>query len=175
VDASDFGLAVIPPVLAMVVEWLNPLTDEHVLGSARIDLEQYQRDKNHDLLTETVALSTSAAVEIAGLSPTIVSAITSGFAIIHSIPHPFWYTIGYVLIFVAIALGLLRMLAGRTFHQIRTTRPVIRWWGKDRQFPWFRTKIVSSIIYLSNFVLVILATSTYLSLGGWSEILSVFK
>src|SRR5690348_1904920 len=156
-DASDFGLAVIPPVLAMAVERLNPLSYGHLLASARADLVQYQLDENHDLLIETVALSSAAAIELAMLAPTFVSAVTSGFAILHAIPNPFWYVIAYVLLFLTLALGILRLLSGLTFHQIQTTRPVIRWWGRDRAIRWFIVTIVSFVIYLSNCFLLVVA------------------
>jgi hypothetical protein len=173
-DASALGLAVIPPALAMIVEWLNPLSEYRVQTSAEIDLAQFHPGDDHHLLIERATFSTAAAVEIAGLAPTLVSAITSGFAILHEIPEPFWITILYVLFFIVVALGLLRILAGRTFYEIQITPVVIRWKGRERAL-WKRSEIVSLTIYTANTVLIILAVTTYMVLEGWRDVFKLLQ
>jgi hypothetical protein len=159
VDGAALGLAIIPPTLAILVELLNPVSRAMIAASAEADLQPFAAD-NHNELLETVTKSTEAAVEIAGLAPTLVASITSGFAIIHEYPQPFWPAIVYVLIFMGLVLFILWMLAGNTFFQIDDLAFRVTLFRKDINFP-VRTLVVRRIIYISNSLLIILAFGSY--------------
>jgi hypothetical protein len=176
-DGAVFGLAIIPPILAMAVERFNPLTEHRAKTSAEADLHQFQAAtlNNYNILVERVTFSTLAAIEVAGLAPTLVSAVTSGFAILHEIPNPFWYTIVYVIFFITITLVLLNLLAGRSFYEIQTTKPTYKRKGRPKVIGQTRSGIVSATIYVANIALVLLAVSTYLVLGGAHEVVESVK
>jgi hypothetical protein len=164
VDAAAAGLAVIPPTLAILVEFFNPISGNRIGTDAKIDLEPFRTD-NHDELVTTVSKSTEAAVEISGLAPTLVSAATSGFAIIHEYPQPFWPAIGYVLVFIAILLFLLWMLSGKTFFNVDDEAFLVHLFWKERRFP-RRTRVVKITIYTANVLLIVLALGSYAYLHG---------
>jgi hypothetical protein len=148
----------------MLVEKLNPISEHLIQTSAQRDLTNFQSNQNYQVLIETVTKSTVAAVEVGGLAPTLAAAITSGFAVIHELPHPFWPTIVYVLILIAIALSLLVMLGGRSFFEIDDASFKIPLCRANT-----RTKIVSKTIYMVNGLFILLAVGVYLVLNYWPE------
>ena len=90
------------------------------------------------------------------LALTAVSAITSGFAIIHEFKEPYWPAIFYALVFVGVALFLWNLLAGYTLFQIDEEEgwgPSFR--GRRRSFS--RSQIIAFVIYLLNALLIIFA------------------
>jgi hypothetical protein len=62
--------------------------EHHLVGNEDAvirDLTNFQSNQNYQVLIETVTKLTVAAVEVGGLAPTLVAAITSGFAVIHEL------------------------------------------------------------------------------------------
>jgi hypothetical protein len=160
-DWATVGLAIIPPTLALAVERLNPINEAVLRNSVERDLTAYQNDENQVHLFDDATALASSAVEVSGLAPTLVASVTSGFAILHEYPYPLWPSVFYVLTFIVMVLMLLRLLGGRTFQQIDTTRPEISFWGRDRTLPWTVTKTVSYFIYASNLALIFFAVLSY--------------
>jgi hypothetical protein len=150
---SALGLVIIPPALAIAVERLNPITERHLRRSAEQDLQLYDAN-NHEHLIDDATKFANGAVEVAGLAPTLVACVTSGFGVLHEFPHPFWPAIIYVLIFVALVLLLLRLLAGQTFLQLDDRRLPVHWRGRETTLPWTGTKAVSYFIYAANLILI---------------------
>jgi hypothetical protein len=155
--------------LAILVELLNPVSRSMISANAEADLQPFAA-ANHDELLETVTKSTQAAVEIAGLAPTLVASITSGFAIIHEYPQPFWPAIGYVLIFIGLVLFILWMLSGNTLFEIDDLAFTVKFFRWEISMP-VRTQVVRRIIYISNTLLIILAFGSYwhLNYGASSD------
>jgi hypothetical protein len=164
-EFDTLALAIIPPSLAMLVEFFNPISDNVIQTSTERDLKGFLQDPNYQVLVETVTKATTAAVEVSGLAPTFVASVTSGFAVIHELSSPFWPATVYVLLLIAVALYLFAMLGGRSFFQIDDTRPIIRIGGRDRSLPWTRTKMVSIMVYLVNTSLIVLSVIIYLAIS----------
>ena len=161
IDWEHLGLAVIPPMLAIIVEFLNPINDHVLEASAEADLARFQIGQDHDVLVETAARSAGGAVEVAGLAPSLVSTISSGFAVVHDLPSPFWPAVCYILPFVAVILIILRLLGSRTFLEIETEPHVIEWRGRTIPIGRTRSQIVSWIIYAVNCLLISVAFIVY--------------
>jgi hypothetical protein len=159
-QASTLGLAIIPPVLALAVERLNPINERLLRRSAVQDLQPYEA-ANHQHLIDDATKMANGAVEVAGLAPTLVASVTSGFGILHELPHPFWPAIIYVLIFICLVLLILRLLVGQTFLQLDDRPLSIHLCGKERTLSWTGTQTVSKLIYVSNFILIAFGLLTY--------------
>ena len=159
-ELSTLGLTIIPPALALTVERLNPVNERLLRRSAEQDLMPYNAENYQHLIDDSTKLA-NGAVEVAGLAPTLVASVTSGFGVLHEFPNPFWPAIIYVLIFVALVLLLLRLLAGQTFLELDDRKLCIHWCGRERTLPWTGTKMVSNFIYTANFILIIFALVTY--------------
>lgn len=159
-EPSALGLAIIPPALAIAVERLNPVSERLLRRSAELDLQDYEPHNHQPLIDDTTKLA-NGAVEVAGLAPTLIAAVTSGFGVLHELPQPFWPTIIYVLIFIVLVLLLLRLLSGQTFLQIDDRRMPVILWKRERTLPWTGTKIVSYFIYSANSILIAFAVITY--------------
>ena len=118
--AAAFWLAIIPPTLAIFVECLSPINSKAIKASTERDIDAnfpaLERDDRDNLIT-IVQKAGTAAVEVAGLAPTLIASTTSGFAIIHELRSPFWPAVVYVLVFVAVALYLLWLLSGLTLKE----------------------------------------------------------
>jgi hypothetical protein len=167
-DLGGFGFAILPPVLAIVVERLNPINGPSIRTSAERDFVDFQQPEGHTSLLDYVTQSAKAAVEVSGLAPTLVAAVTSGFAIIHDLANPFWPALGYVTVFVIIALGLLRLLAGWTYFEIGTRSWTYFLFGKERSSRRTRSDVVSATIYATNILIIFVAVIVAASGGGLS-------
>jgi hypothetical protein len=159
-EFAALGLAIIPPALAMLVERLNPISENLIETNAKRDLKDFETLAGYNVLIETVTKATTAAVEVAGLAPTLVASITSGFAVIHELPSPFWPTIVYVLILIPIVLYLLVMLGGHSFFEIDDASFDSKFCGATT-----RTKMVSRIIYFVNILLIVLSAGVFVVLN----------
>jgi hypothetical protein len=167
-DAAQLGLAIIPPSLAILVEALNPINERALNKSALVDLETVRTEVPHLLFPTVDQAQTlaAAAVEISGLAPTLVASVTSGFAVIHELPEPFWPAIVYSLAFLGVGLFLIWLLNGTTFRKIGETKInigfVFSLKGGFRldersvtESGWTRQEIVRTVIYGANFTLIL--------------------
>jgi hypothetical protein len=161
---ATLGLAIIPPAIAIFFEAVNPIRHRFVDSSVERDLDEFRiaagttpiPTHTHEDLIETVSGATRAAIEIAMLALTVVSVITSGFAIIHEFEKPYWPAIGYVIFFMVVGLILWRLLAGYTLYEIDEhaifTLRLGQW---SRSFS--RSEIITFAIYSLNGLLIIFA------------------
>jgi hypothetical protein len=182
VEKATFILAVLPPALAIVVEFLNPINERVLHQSALGHLSKF-KDQVHangslqignqplanpidpganafDTLVDHVARSSAAAVEVSGVAPTFVACITSGFAVLHELPSPLWLTISYVVAFLILILFLLRLLLGHNFLDIADSVPRFAYWD----FFLSREKTVSATIYAANGLLILTACLVFMHL-----------
>jgi len=179
-DLSDLGLAIIPPSLAILVEALNPVNEHVIRQSTSVDLqanEDFSQSQFYLDIVDRVTTLSTAAVEIAGLAPTLVAAVTSGFVVIHNLSSPFWPTILYVLILVGVALFLVWLLSGTTFYSAAVVPIKIKLprfsltelpdgaVGRTRQ------EIVARSIYAIN-GLLILASIIVCLVSNWASFVS---
>jgi hypothetical protein len=163
-DLSALGLAIIPPALAILVEALNPINERMIGRSVDLDLQGNEDLARSSFFVDTVDRVTklsTAAVEIAGLAPTLVASVTSGFAVIHELPSPFWPAIIYALIFIGVALFVIWLLSGTTFYAAAVLPIEIRFSGslsltesQPRENGRTRQKVVATSIYAINGILI---------------------
>lgn len=155
-------LAVIPPSFAILVELLNPISENMLRRSAELDLVDYEiaSPEEHEKLLRRATGLANGAVEVSGLAPTLVAAVTSGFGVLYEYPNPSLIVV-YVLVFIALVLFLLRYLGGHTFFEIDDSCPSFRfaWWEFDLNFR--GSSVVSFLIYLANLLLIFFVGFVY--------------
>jgi hypothetical protein len=149
-------LAVIPPFFAIFVELLNPISERSISHSVQKDLENYKVSTaiDYNTLTKQVESIVGGAVEVAGLAPTFVASLTSGFSVLNDLPNP-WVIVGYILVFLALLLFLLHYLSGQTYLQMSDTKQPIELFGYKVPVRWHGTSIVSALIYIANLLLIL--------------------
>jgi hypothetical protein len=164
---TTLGLAIIPPLVAIVFEAVNPIRGQFIDSSVERDLDDFRASipadatPDHNDLIATVSGSTRASVEMAMLALTLMSVITSGFAIIHEFTEPYWPAIFYVIFFTFVGLILWKLLAGYSLSAIDETAAVtFRLWRWSRSV--HRSEVLEFMIYLLNGLLIIFA---FLGLG----------
>jgi hypothetical protein len=161
---STLVLALIPPVFAIVGELLNPINERSLKASAEKDLRNYEQGTNHQHLIDDATSFANGAVEVAGLAPTFIASITTGFGIWHEFRDPFWPAVIFVSIYVILGLCLWSFLSGQTYLQIDTTRQPVHIFGRARTLPYTGTKIISRFVYAANVILIaFLAVAYYYS------------
>ncbi len=173
--SADVILAILPPAGAILIEGLDLLSVTFLLEDADRTLqdESWAKEKVSEadvgVIKELIAYSSSGASEIAGLAPTFVSAITSGFAILKEIQHWLWPTAAYISSVMIIALLVIKLLRGSTCHAIAEKEipiPLIsRVWIFKRAMR-TRKQLSSCTIYVVNILLIGLAIFVYSSIGG---------
>jgi len=159
-------LAALPPVFAILVEIFNPVSEPSIRRSVERDLEAHGKDADFAHLVDDATGIASGAVEVSGLAPTLVAAVTSGFGVLYELPKP-WLVFTYVLVFATIVLVTLRFLAGQTYLQIDSQRPSQDILGWKFTLPWPASSGVRLLIFVANFLLIGLVAIVYLS--GASE------
>jgi hypothetical protein len=115
------------------------------------------------VLIDNATAFTAGAVEVSGLAPTLVAAVTSGFGVFHEWPDP-RIIAAYILTLVALALFVLRYLAGQNFLQVQSASMPQNIFGYEIRRPWSGAKLVSRLIYFTNGLLVSLVLIVYFAL-----------
>jgi hypothetical protein len=173
---ADFILAILPPLGAILVERIDLLSLTYLMADADRTLkdESWASDKlpeeDTNVIKDLIAYTSSGASEIAGLTPTFVSAITSGFAILKEIQHWLWPTVAYISAVMIITLIIIKVLRGSTCYAVAEKEIPIplfyRGWLFKRGAMRTRKQIAAYIIYVVNSLLIILAISVYVGVGG---------
>jgi hypothetical protein len=154
-SGSALGVATIPPFVAIFFEVVNPISGKFLEASISKDLNQFRgelSDSYYDL-EKIVHKMIKAGLEFAMLALTVVSVITSGFAIIQQFERPFVPAITYVTFFILVTLMLWRLLAGYTlleFEEVALGRI-----GRYRYYS--RSAVIKMSIYLLNGLLILFA------------------
>lgn len=159
-DLSTAVLATIPPVFAILVEIFNPVSEKLIRNSAERDLRQYEVGSNHPHLIDDATKLTNGAVEVSGLAPTFVATVSSGFGVLYDFPKPTLMAI-YGLIFVVLALILIRLLGGQTFLQIDCTKQPQQLWGRVITLPWTGSGLIARFIFIANGLLIVFVIVAY--------------
>lgn len=174
-DTPTFVLAVGPPVMAILVEWLTPINDEYVRSSVERDLarldngcpDSITKMSEWSFVVTKMVKSNAAAAEISGLAPTIISCLTSGFAVAHELPNPYWMFGIYFGLFILLALVVLRTLVGKTFFMMNDTAAFALPPSERR-----RARSLTAVqfskyaIYFANSAVILAAFGVYLATSG---------
>jgi hypothetical protein len=156
---ATFILTLIPPSLALLVECLNPINERSLKASAENNLRDYEQGINHQHLIDATKFANSA-VEVAGLAPTFIATIATGFGISREFPDPLWPAVIFVLIFIILGLFLWFLLSGQTYIQMDDTRQPVPFFGGSRTLP-YGTTIISIFIYAANVILILFIVIAY--------------
>jgi hypothetical protein len=161
-DPSTLGLAIVPPILAIIVERFNPVTPRLLHRDAKEDFTAYKGNfdepGNFNKFVEDVQCFTSGAVEASGLAPTVVSVISSGFAVIHEASYPFLLSVVYILPYMGLIIYMLCLLSGVSFLKMYTTAPAQSFlFGKNMNY----SECIARVIYGANGILILLAFVVY--------------
>jgi hypothetical protein len=153
---ASAAFAIIPPAFAILVEALTPVSEKSIHHSAERDLAAYEHSsqEQHDLLITYATKMTSGAVEVSGLAPTLVAAVTSGFGALYEVPNA-WLIMSYILIIMALVLLVLSYLSGNTFGEIDDKCPPLKIFFFQIPLPWSGSKGVSGLIYAVNVLLIL--------------------
>ena len=118
-DGAALALAITPPCLAILLEMVNPVNERFIRRNVQNDLWVLLGQKPQYLdAVERVTKISAAATEIAGLAPTLVASVISGFAVIHELEQPLFPAAIYTLTLIGVAVFLVWLLAGRSLHDV---------------------------------------------------------
>lgn len=153
-------LAMIPPAFAILVERFNPISIGAIRSSVERDLEQFRHgdDTAHESLLAHSTKMVEGAVEVAGLAPTFVACLTSGFGVLSEYPNP-WMIVGYILVFLTLLLFLLHYLSGQTFLQMASVEKKVPLPLVSSRLP---AELISRTIYIANFLLIAFVAVVFL-------------
>jgi len=159
VSPAAVVLATIPPFFAILAERYNPISASAIRSSVIKDLQpaRQQNETEHQALVNNVTKLAEGAVEVAGLTPTFVACLTSGFGVLSEYPNP-WLIVAYILVFVALVLFLLHYLSGLSFLEMVAV-------DKKIPFPFASSRrpvhVISRTIYVANFILIAFVILVY--------------
>jgi hypothetical protein len=157
---ASFALLSVGPVLAIVVEAWNPISERMIRKSVEDDLREYE-DQHHPQLLDDATKLTVGAVEITGVTPTIISAATTACAIFNEFQKPFFPMLMLFFVVIIGALVIFQLVGGLTFVQIETTRQPYKILGLGEvTLPWTTSQVVSFLIYFANAALIVIAGIT---------------
>ncbi|MDP5277938.1 hypothetical protein Q9Q95_03300 [Sphingomonas sp. DG1-23] len=162
-DWKDLALAIIPPLLAIIIERLNPYDTafferqaENIVkaeigdpADASLPVEAKQAISN---AIRILAGSTEGAASQVGVAPTFVSFLASGIALVMILHAPAWWLVALCLVVLVAALTIWRLLSSRNLLAVRTLTVRLPLFG-DKPV----SKICSWAIYFTNAALVAIA------------------
>lgn len=168
---GDFLLGIIPPMGAILTEAINLLSLKYLKADAGRTLQDESWGKSKlseddiEVVNDLIAYTSSGASEIAGLAPTFVSVVTSGFAILKEIQNWFWPTVVYINVIMILTLMVVKLLRGSTCYEIAGRKIQFFPRGKIFKRGVMRTRkqVASYIIYFVNILFVGLAILVYAS------------
>lgn len=113
-------LAMFPAIIAIILEMLNPLSNNVVERQAEEAVRKHKLAPNSPEVMKNFALG---AISVAGLAPTLMSVITAALAILHDIPaaYVFWWLYVVLLVGVFIALWIGREIGNGEFYDYETS------------------------------------------------------
>lgn len=169
-ETSTLALAIIPPIVAICVERFNPITDTYVRSSVERDFSRFddtskgaaQSSADRLLLIDIMVKSNMAAAEISGLAPTIVTSITSCFAVVHELREPFWALVLYAVFFVILIILVARNLGGKTLFQMDNLAALsFRHPITKKRLAFTSVRVTSWTIYGANLALILAAVLVF--------------
>lgn len=119
-----------------------------------------------DVIVDFIAYTSAGASEIAGLAPTLVAAVTSGFAVLREVTNWVPPTIAYISAMILILIIIVKMLSGVTYYAIADKGIELVKKGRlflEKGITLNRQEISSKVIYLINGALIVLAVSVYMT------------
>jgi hypothetical protein len=170
-NLSSAILAIFPPVFAIVVERYNPISEGFIRPKVERDLKRFNDYANHESLLNVSTKMVTGAVEVAGLAPTILAVLTSGFGVLYEFrPNP-WPILAYALFIVLVALLTLSFLGGQTFYDLEATKqPWKLLPGRPSKPKRTGSQKISLLIVVVNYLLIALVAVTYCTLEKpWQE------
>jgi len=172
-EISAAIVATLPPVFAIAVELFNPINERVIQPKVETDLKKYQpkllKDQEH-LVTDVTRIA-CGAVEVSGLAPTVLAALTSGIAVIIERPA-FWLISGYVLTLVVLVLLVFSFLGGQTYLDVETKR---KEWLIFRRPRWTGSQKIKRLIIFVDLLLILLVWFVFLTPEVvWGYLLAVW-
>jgi hypothetical protein len=154
-------LASLPPLLAILVEVLNPVSEDLIKNEAKRVIQD-EKLENQD--PNVIAKTAHGAMAVASLAPTILSVVSGGLAIASELATTgFLLLAGFILTLTLLFLNLVKSLSGLSYYQIAaTTRPLI--WPirtlkrvfRCKPYGPLHTKVISRFIYATNSLLLMM-------------------
>lgn len=168
-ESKDLALAVIPPILAIAIEAFNPFNTAYFQQAANAILRNEIADPNDPALPLELRQATAAAerlvagaaegaASIVGVTPTFVSFVTAGIAIVELRDSPDWWIIWLFVGSMLIALPVWRMLSARDILGVATRTMEVPLIGPTRA-----SQVCSWSVYALNTVLIALAFVVFMT------------
>lgn len=162
-EAKDLALAVIPPILAIAIEAFNPFNTAYFQRAANAIIRNEIADPNDTALSVELRQATAAAerllagaaegaASLVGITPTFVSFVTAGIAIVELRDTPDWWIIWLFVGTMIVALPVWRMLSARDILGVAT-----RTMDVPLMAPKTASQVCSWSVYGLNTVLIVLA------------------
>jgi hypothetical protein len=180
-DGRAAILAGLPPLLAILVEVYNPVSESLIRSEAERVIRD-ERLENQD--PDVIAKTAHGALAVASLAPTILSVVSGGLAIAAELAATgFVFLAAFILILTFLLLNLMKSVSGLSYYQIAITTRRLSWpirlWncvlGRKGYGP-LHTAVVSRFIYATNSLLLFMCglvwvlTDRESTFAGWLRV-----
>jgi hypothetical protein len=158
-DAKLAVLVSMPPLLAIMVEMINPVSEEWLKNEAE-RIVKVENLLNHS--PDVIASNARGAIAVASLAPTLLSVVSGSLAVIAELADiGFVFLAIFILVMTFLTLRILRIVSGLSYYQIAITSKPLNKLGKKlreifgkRPYGPLHTKVISRFIYKINSVLL---------------------
>ena len=151
-------LAIFVAILAILFEMLNPLNEKSLERQAQeVISNRFLTNMSATVLKDFA----TGAVSVSGFAPTVLTVMTTIFAVVHDLDlPPFWWMFATVAIVMIVCLIALRILSYKDIYSIATEK--IRKPFSINFFNITYARLFSVIIiYFGNLVLIIICAYLY--------------
>ena len=118
-------LAMLPPFMAIVIELVSPVSRQALLTDAEAVArdELGYRNAQQTAVASVMAPFAYGAVNVATLTPIVISVVTASIALVYELPspYPFWLAIGILLLALVFLLWLSKKIKETNFFNIAAT------------------------------------------------------
>jgi hypothetical protein len=148
-------LATLPPVCAIFIERVNPLTEKAVRPKVKLDLARFSLISNYAALEDITTKMVGGAIETAGVAPTVFAVLSSGLGVLFEHPNP-WFFLVYIVMLAVLLTLLFSFLGGQTFFQIEATKQPWNFLGKTVTLSRTGSEAIGWFIVRLNIVLILI-------------------
>src|ERR1700730_8323586 len=156
----DFVFAVLPPALAILLQWFPLPPDKYLAAKAA------ERQAKAKLAPEASAMileTAKGALADASFAPTFVSFIVSAYALVYDRPDVREYALLLIVFALVIGVSAASRLSRYAPFELSTTRlRVLLPFKRNLLLPVTWTGVINCAIYGINGLLIVLAVATYL-------------
>lgn len=158
---SEFVFAAVPPALAIAIEGFSLPSGDYLKAKA---VERQKLAALPEAASDMIHQMSMGAVSMSSIAPTLITLVTTVFAIFGTEPNAVFYDFGCVVFAILMTLCVVKLLSKYGPYELTTNLIKLPFKMKIRNshyLPVTRAKVLHWGIYLTNALLIVASIAVY--------------